>query len=357
MFPYYLLFFAITLIYLCLYTFPLLTEQQKDNYFFFILLVLLSCFVGLRDCHVGVDTLQYSYLYDIVSYTVSYGREISEWGFFRFLFISRYWLGLNFQGLLFILGALNIVALMFNLRRYCNNMYVGIIIYLALGLFAMNLSGMRQSFAMAICFLSILFIEKRKLILSFLLMFIAFTIHNSAIIFLPVYFLWGVKINRFQGFILLVCVLLAFVYRIYLNPVIEFLAPLRYANMDLLANYNINILVILVPICLTVFSLCLLPGGTNHKFSNINSFFYIFSCLYIWFLILSINNNQIGRLSYYFALGNMVTFPAALKNLYARSRFLAIFTGVCAVSLFFVYFFISTPGGVLQIDKYQLFFM
>lgn len=357
MWPYYLLFSLITLIYMLIYGGFRLSDQRKRNLFSFIVLVILSCFVGLRDWHVGVDTLQYAYHYDIVDYTVSYGMAKSEWGFFKFIFFIRYWLGWNFQSLLFLLGALNIFALVYNLRRYCSNMYVGLIIYLTLGLFTMNLSGMRQSFAMALCFLSIPFIEYRRIIPFLLLIAAAFTIHNSAIVFLPVYFLWNLRIGRFQGLILLIVTLLAFVYRLYLNPVIEWLAPVRFDAMDLLSNYDINILVILVPVVLTIFSLCFLPLEDKHKFSKINSYFYIFSCLYIWALILSINNNQIGRLSYYFALGNMICFPDALAELYKKNRFITIFVGLSAVSLFFLYFFISTPGGTLKIDNYQLFFM
>lgn len=357
MFPYYLVFFLLTLFYLLVCGISRLSLPQRKNLFSMIALVLLCCFVGLRDWNVGIDTMQYAYHFDIVSYTASHGMEMTEWGFFKFMFFIRYWMGWNFQTLLFLLGTLNIFSLIYNLRRYSTNIYLGIIIYLTLGLFTMNLSGMRQSFAIALCFLSVPLIEQRRLIPFLLLIGAAFTIHNSAVVFLPVYFLWGIRINRFQGLALLIVTLLAFVYRLYLNPIIEWLAPARYASIDLLSSFDINILVILVPLVLTIFSLCFLPLKDKHKFSKIDSYFYIFSCLYIGGLILSINNNQIGRLSYYFALGNMICFPAALTELFNRSRFIAIFVGLCATVLFFLYFFISTPGGTLKIDNYQLFFM
>ena len=357
MFPYYCLFFIITIFYFFDKGFQVLPTEHKRNFFSIFLFVLLSCFLGLRDWHVGVDTLQYAYRYNIVDYTASLGLQNSEFGFFKFMFFIRYCLGLDFQCFMLLCGIINIFALIYNLHRYSVNIYVGIVIYLTIGLFTMNLSGMRQSLALSICFLAIPLIENRKFIFYLILIGVAFTIHNSAIIFLPIYFLWGRRLTRFQGLVLLVIILLAFIYRLYLNPIIEFLAPIRYAKIDLFSNYNINILVILLPICLTIFSLIFLPIDLEKKFSKADSFFYAFSCFYVGMLILSINNNQIGRLCYYFSLGNMICFPKALKNLYKYNHVSAIVLEICSVLLLFLYFFISTPGGTLKIDNYHLFFM
>lgn len=69
------------------------------------------------------------------------------------------------------------------------------IMFICLGLYTFMVQGLRQSIAMSICLFAIEFIKKRKFIPFAFLVLLAFTFHQSAIVFLLVYFLYGFNLN------------------------------------------------------------------------------------------------------------------------------------------------------------------
>ena len=96
---------------------------------------------------------------------------------------------------LLITAFLSLVGVFVSARRYSNYPILVMFFYITLGNFLFVLTGIRQAIAMSICLLSMLFIEKRKLIPFILVVWLASTIHRSALIFLPTYFLSRRTIN------------------------------------------------------------------------------------------------------------------------------------------------------------------
>ena len=132
--------------------------------------------------------------------------------------------------------------------------------------------------------------------------------------------------------------------------------PIKYTGMDFDTGYNINYLVLSVPILITFFCTFFLDYEHGGMLNKKNSFFYIFSCLYLIMLFLSLRNNQLGRLSYYFSVGNLIIVASTLSYQIKKDIISAKLVKTIILILSYAYFFISTPGGTLKIDNYRMFF-
>lgn len=78
----------------------------------------------------------------------------------------------------------------------------------------------------------------------------------------------------------------------------------------------------------------------------------MFACITVFFEMLSINNNQLGRMGYYFQSYCMILVPAALMSVNTESRSLV---KLVAYVVCITYFVMGTIGGTLGIDNYRFF--
>jgi|GEM_PF-464603 membrane protein len=162
---------------------------------FYISLFLFLLVVGLRYMH-G----------DYRSYLMGYNTGIDvggDPGYYELqLFFSRQ--GVSFQFFVFILTLVSVFALRQTFRmNFWPNIGFTIILGKIFTLYAM--SGIRQYLAMVVCWWAIseLLIYKRKYVFLIMVL-LAYTLHGSAIIILPVYFFRKRKFTFFTACIIMI---------------------------------------------------------------------------------------------------------------------------------------------------------
>lgn len=174
--------------------------RQKVGYLIFAG-VIIALSIGLRSQFVGSTDGQiyYSHWEKLSAISVAEvfellfhsnfepGYNIAVWVLSQF-FTSGQWVFV-FQGVIVAVSVCCFVNK--NSRHPC----VSLIIFMSLGLFNFMVQGIRQSIAMSICFFAVEQIKNRKLIRFLLLVFLAMSFHGSAIVFFPVYFIYGIKVN------------------------------------------------------------------------------------------------------------------------------------------------------------------
>lgn len=317
--------------------------------------LLLAIFTGLRDISVGCDLEQYLVRYQDSLYHFKKGFESSEWLFNYVSYFFHNVLRADFQVFLFVINLFCMLGISVCIYKFSDVPFLSYIMFITLGLFTLYMSGLRQSVAITLALLAILQAEKKRMLPFALCIIAAYFFHNSAVVFLPVYFLWGRRISRPQAYILLGISLMAFFYRESLIPIIEYLMPNKYEYIDLLSGYDINILVIVVPIVICVACVMFKSAEQDGKFDEKFSFFFIMSCIAIIMHIASLNNGLIGRLYYYFCIGNIIALPSTIDSLKEQHDRLAMAIEVLVIVMCLMYFIISTPDGTLQIDKFKFF--
>ena len=178
-------------------------------------IIVFSIIAGLR-YNVGVDHLMYLQFYEDMAKQGWVTRETLEPGFLSIMKVCTE-LNLHFFFFFAFLAAVQLffVYYAFRHKKYLLP-YIGL--FIMLGPFFLNwMNGIRQCLAMCIFVFLVEFIQKRKLIPYTIGILIAFTLHKSAIMLFPLYFIlwkpfkWGQ--NRTITFIII-----AFAIAIGLTP-------------------------------------------------------------------------------------------------------------------------------------------
>ncbi len=163
----------------------------------------LAIFVGISDMLGGYDRYIYAELFDTMAdVTKAGGNPWSSYSFFVYegefgygtlcaliSFITK-----NRYIFIFIVTIIIYVLLYFSIRDYTSNYPFAVLLFLALWFF-FTFTYLRQVLSATTAWLAIRYISRRDLKHFLIVWFIAYSLHNSALIFLPMYF---VPIKRFS---------------------------------------------------------------------------------------------------------------------------------------------------------------
>ena len=189
----YIIFFIIPII---LYA-GTSTYQSKSAIPLAFFLLFLSLFVGFSDMLGGYDRYIYSEVFDGIADITTQGGSYVESGSFLYfggefgytllnIVISFY----TANRYIFILSITLIIYLLLfiDMKRYTDNYPFALILFMGLWFF-FTFTYLRQVLGATTAWLGIRYVIERKPIKFFLVCFIAYSLHNSAIIFLPLYFI------------------------------------------------------------------------------------------------------------------------------------------------------------------------
>ena len=180
-------------------------------------LLALGVFIGLGDMLGGYDRYIYGELFDrMADVTHSGGNPWTtnsflffrgEFGYGTLCALLSYITG-NRYVFIFIVTIIIYVLLIRSFQEYVDNVPFAVVMFLGLWMF-FSFTYLRQVFGCTIAWLSIRYIIDRNWKLFLFVWFIAFSFHNSAIIFLPLYFLSVRKYSRLQvGVVMLLALVL-----------------------------------------------------------------------------------------------------------------------------------------------------
>ena len=196
------------LIYIFIFAIPVIyylstgDKGRKNLKFLTYYLILLAIFVGLGDMLGGYDRYIYANLFDDMADVVREGGN--PWTSESFLFYKTEFgygslcailsfITANRYIFIFILTVIIYVMIFKSLKDYTEDYPMAVILIMALRFF-FTFTYLRQVLAASILWFSVRYIINRDLKRFLLVWFIAYSMHNSAIIFLPTYFIATKKI-------------------------------------------------------------------------------------------------------------------------------------------------------------------
>lgn len=358
-----IIYFVVLLYWLLLFYTKKPTNKNIDIFFAILPLFLI---MGLKAVSVGSDTISYYNRYEWADYMLTADSAITEPGFNLLGYFFRYILGFSFYAFDALMAAFICTVLAFFLKHYSSNMYLSLFLYMTIGIFTMSMSGLRQTLAIYVCMIPViimsandrlLYIPKREKILQLIFGFIcivtASSLHNSSLVFLPILLLFNVRLNRRQTISFIILSSLTLLFRDFMTSVMVYFLPVRYEDFDLNMSYSMNLLMLVLPIAIGFFcSLFSKPDNIDGKYSRSLSLMFIFLSLQITFNNLALNNNQLGRLGYYFMASYIILIPYSLKCISRQNRTVVTF-GIILLCL--VFFYLGTNEGTLKIDNYKFF--
>ncbi|ATV55509.1 hypothetical protein CTM53_01035 [Prevotella intermedia] len=172
-----------------------LFRLRKENGLLFSFLIL-AVFIGLGDMIGGYDRYVYGSSFDYIADETRTGQGYqtmlflvsgSEYGFFAWQFLIAQ---LTSNRYIFIfLTTIFIYILYFNaFRLYIEDYPWALILFLGL-LYYFTMTYLRQVIAVGIAWQGVKFIWERKPLIFFVILLLAYSFHNSVLIFAPMYFL------------------------------------------------------------------------------------------------------------------------------------------------------------------------
>lgn len=178
-----MLFWLINAIIFCVYSLWGLIEK-KNNKYLMIAFVHLCTIATLRGAHVGSDTYRYTIDYLRIVDGVFNGSTIIEKNSVFYYYLRGVSLFLKKANGYMIATAFPTVSIVFYIiKKYSENYYASIVIFLSSYLYFFSFNASRQFLAIAITMLAFDFTQRKKIVSSLVLYFVAISIHNSTIVF------------------------------------------------------------------------------------------------------------------------------------------------------------------------------
>ena len=158
------------------------SNEKTRSFVLFVIMLFFSLVIGLR-YNVGTDYMPYK---DI--YIMQYFPDVES----GFALMNRilYWLGLPFSSIFILVAFLQLYFFVKGVESI-NKKYLPLAIFFyftTLYLF-LSLNVLRQTLAFSILVYSIKFIVEKKIFKYVLTIFLASTLHKSALVLLPLYFI------------------------------------------------------------------------------------------------------------------------------------------------------------------------
>lgn len=224
------------------------------------------------------------------------------------------------QFMIFITALITQICNFITMCKYKSYFELETYMYIASGAYLVTMNGIRQALAGGVMFAYTNLIVKGKFIPYLLVVLLMSTIHNSAIIMIPVYFIARQKAWSKNTLIIIVLSSIGFLFFYELVPgLMDMLGDSTYAEYEeaLLTEGGgssfMRVIVNAVPVVLSY----LYRDKIKEKWAESNVFINM-SLLNLIMITFALYNWIFARFSIYFQLYNFILLPFIIKNCFER---------------------------------------
>lgn len=296
---------------------------------------------GLRDISVGDDTAQYKALFlqsqalPLHAFTDRFFQilftESEDPGYYLFQRLLQYVIT-DYQVYLVIVAMIFMIPLGYFIYKYSSEALISFLLFSVLFYEFFAVTGLRQTIATALVVLvGYHFVRARKLGWFLLIVFVAMTIHKSALIFLPFYFLANKQLTKAYVMTMFGVIIGLFLFRnTFFDLLVQVSGYDTYSAMDGAGAVNFSIMLITV----LIVALWRRDVILQHNPSAIHFFnaLLLAACL----LPLTFLNPSMMRLVQYFSLFLLLMIPEIVGTFERRERLVVYYSAVMLLGLLFV---------------------
>ena len=287
--------------------------QYKKKQFLILYGILLVLFIGFRNRNIGSsDSLNYYNMFLDAIKTSSlrnfYNPNGVEIGFQLFLWIFSRFIN-NPQWIFIISAIIYITCISIFIYNNSDDVILSYTLYITLGLMIFMIQGMRQSIAMSICLLSFEFVKAKKFKQFLLFILLAMMFHQTAIVFIAVYFLLNlkIKVTHISTFLFF-----AFISLFFINIIIS------YANKIFNRSYTDTADsggFVAVAIYLLIIIFDILFNKDLKRFQYESTFFYMLLLGFFSYIMRYVGALAAERISFYFMFSQLIILPNTITKL------------------------------------------
>jgi len=282
-----------------------------------LFLVLIS---GLRNSSVGTDAGSYARYYErIVDLTDAFSVGL-EPGYFFLCWLGKQ-VSSNYISIFLTVAIIITLCFFYGIKKLSVNPTFSIFFLLSSGIFYFHFNGMRQGIAIAILFISMIFVYERRIWLFLIFVAIASLFHYTALIALPIYLV--PKKNNLKHIILLfvMVVILIVLYR----PILPILGEIEKFNSRYIQYFEPSyegrgLIYSSFIVCLSIFFLFLKKYIKQYRYfySFLLNIFLIGVAIILISIAMKSSGSGIMRLSSYFRPAEVLLWPILFANLQSK---------------------------------------
>ena len=331
----------------------ILCKKIKFNEWMFIVAVILICVIvaGLRN-NIG-DTGAYMHSYTLLNTFNGITESMEDKGFILFQ-VFLYNIYSDPQFLIIITSIITQVLNIYTLAIYRSYFELQIFMYIASGYFLVTMNGIRQAMVAAIIFAGTRLIIKGKFIPYLILVYIASTMHGSAMIMIPIYFICREEAWSKRTKIIIVAASVGFLFFYQLMPVFfDMLGDSKYTEYEaMMTDSSAGASVIRFIINAVPTILAYIKREQLKEIWPESKVFVNMSLINLIVMAFSLYNWIFARFSIYFQLYNFVLLPFIVKNCFSRKeKGLVYYLFIVCYFIFFYYEHVISLGIVYK-SKY-----
>ena len=339
----------------------------KNNYksskrYLFLVFAAIGCLIMFRSVNVGNDTDEYIDLFNSIAKTKNLTLYIERSRFEPgYIYLNWYLskISTNPQILFMVTGFFTAISFKRFIYHYSEIPWMSFFMFMTLQFFDLTLTGVRQILAIAFLLYAYDFLVKRKLIRFIGLVFLAYTIHTSAIMFLLLYPLTNrLRSKKFYiisasvsiGVYIMFSYVLTILHRVFPRYVVYFTEDGdSYSSSATLAVVLMLILWILMFLIANiskfnhVSKVIRIDNNSNPKDKRmwvkhphmVENVLQISIWLSVLMLFMALKGTILNRFKYVFSAAMLVYYPNSLKKISNDSNKNLMILGSCIV--FFIY--------------------
>ena len=262
-------------------------------------------------------------------------------GFVVLSILYKQFISTDFQGWLFLIALISGIVTMLAFKKYSCDFGLTCFLFVATTTMIYLINGMRQYICISILLLCTDWIIQRKTIPYMILVLLLSTIHGSALIFVPLYFLLDCKPWTSRMWF---CVVSAVVVGLgfdalgpMLGDALEDTSYSNYSNIITADGGGMNVirfLIVLVPAILSFAGRRIIEREENKLIELCVNMTILNVCIY--FVALFSSGMALGRLAAYFDIYNLLLLPWLIRNVFEKKSSKLVF---CFCYVMYIFFF------------------
>jgi len=312
-----------------------------------IITLQLILILALRDSTVGIDVSNYLLHFRFIAENpFSAMVEIRHELGYKVLNKVVSFFSTNNQVFLTIVAILSIAPVGRFIYKNSRMPFLSFIIYIAFNYYSFVFSGLRQAIAYGIIFISYDYIKNRKLAKFLICVSLASLFHKSALIFLPAYFLYRIKLNKKVISFLVLFDLIIFIYR---REIFAFFINNFYQSYSIVESDSYSWMIF----CTIIVLLSSFFYKKMIKISPDNNGLFIFLLVGISLMLFASVGTNVMRVADYYYMFVIIFIPEVMTAI--KDEKLALLVGyllIIGLVILYLWFLSSSP---YQIVPYKFF--
>jgi transmembrane protein EpsG len=306
---------------------------KPNRLFIFGAMLSLVMISGFRS-NIG-DTYFYMHIYELNDFTWSYIKEQKDMGFGVLQKILKMYSN-NPQILIFTTALITNVLIVLVLYKYSKMLELSLYVYITGGLFLVSMNGIRQVLAAAIIFAATKFLIEGNWKKYILIILLASTFHQSALILIPIYFLVRFKAWSKATFMLIfTSVVVTIVFDQFSALLFSGIKDTQYGHYESFTEGGANVLRVAVNAAPLVIAF-----WGREKLREImpkSDFIVNMSIIGVVFMIISTQNWIFARFSIFFSLYQLILISWIVKLFRKQDEWFVYYGILICYGIYFYY--------------------